>query len=509
MEGSVSSDVSGSDWKIAEATLMHVLARTAHRYPDRVYVRCDAGEITYGAFYGVVAALGNRLRAQVTGLDVGVFLPNSLAFLTAYYALLHARARPALVNINTPQAGFQKLVSDLSPTLIITNQEVAGFDVFKLTDADVLAMAESAAPGPALDEVEVTPEDVCAVMFTGGTTGLPKRLNHSHRAITDAMDRIEWGWPTRDGDVWLPVAPFTHVYGYLMGVSNPLLRGTTLVIPAQFQPALVVDMLSEHRVTIFGGGPPAIYQALMAAPNFQDADLSHLRVCPGGGAPFPVALHEQWQAATGLTLDEGYGMTEIAPISMNNYSVGHRFGSAGKPCPDNRIEIVDLATGENRLPAGETGEIRVSGPHMMEGYDGNAEETAVTLRHGFVYTGDIGMLDEEGFLIITDRKKDVILHKGYNVFPREVEEVLLTVPGTQQACVVGLADERAGEAVVAFVMAGENVTAAQLMAHAAEHLAAYKVPAHIAVADALPLTANGKLDRIALREQARQQFGAD
>lgn len=503
----MSSGVAESHWKISDVTLMHVLARTAHRCPDRVYVRCEAGEITYGDFYGVVAELGDRLRGQVTGQDVCVFLPNSLAFLVAYYALLHAKARPALVNINTPHAGFQKLVTDLAPTLVVTNQPVEGFEVMTLTDTDVLDLAKKTNPGPQPDAVKVTSEDVCAVMFTGGTTGLPKRLNHSHRAMTAAMDRIEWGWPTQDGDIWLPVAPFTHIYGYLMGVSNPLLRGATLVIPAQFQPALVVDMLAQHRVTLFGGGPPAIYQALLAAPNFKDADLTHLRVCPGGGAPFPVALHEQWRAATGITLDEGYGMTEIAPISINNAAVGRRFGSAGQPCPGNRIDIVDLETGETCLPTGEKGEIRVSGPHMMEGYEGNSEETAATLRHGFVYTGDIGMLDEEGFLLITDRKKDVILHKGFNVFPREVEEVLLTVPGTQQACVVGLADERAGEAVVAFVMAGESVTAEALTSHAVAHLAAYKVPAHIAVADTLPLTANGKLDRLALREQARQQFG--
>jgi len=504
----VGSNVVESDWEISDTTLMHGLARTAHQHPDRIFVRCEAGDITYQAFYGVVAQLGERLRAQVMGQDVGLFLPNGLAFLAGYYALLHAQARPALININTPLAGVQKLVTDLAPALAITNQQVEGVDVLNLSDADVLAMAQTAVPGPAREDVAVRGDDVCAVMFTGGTTGLPKRLNHSHTAMTAAMDRIEWGWPTRDGDVWLPVAPFTHIYGYLMGVTNPLLRGGTLVIPPQFQPALVVDMLTEHRVTVFGGGPPAIYQAVLAAPNFQSADLSHLRVCPGGGAPFPMALHQQWQAATGLTIAEGYGMTEMAPISINTAHAGLRFGSAGMPCPGNGVAIADLETGEQRLTAGEKGEILINGPHMMKHYEGNAEETAATLRHGFVYTGDIGMLDEDGFLIITDRKKDVIFHKGFNVFPREVEEALLTVPGAQQACVVGLADERAGEAVVAFVMANEAVDEAAFKAHAEAHLAAYKVPAHIVVEAALPLTANGKLDRLALRAQAQQTFGA-
>ena len=502
------SNVVDSDWEISDTTLMHGLARTAHQHPDRIFVRCEAGEITYEAFYGVVAQLGERLRAQVMGQDVCLYLPNGLAFLAGYYALLHAQARPALININTPLAGFQKLVTDLSPALALTNQAVEGVEVLHLTDADVLGMAETASPGPVREDVTVSGADVCAVMFTGGTTGLPKRLNHSHTAMTAAMDRIEWGWPTQDGDVWLPVAPFTHIYGYLMGVTNPLLRGGTLVIPAQFQPALVVDMLTENRVTVFGGGPPAIYQAVLAAPNFKGADLSGLRVCPGGGAPFPMALHQQWKAATGLTIAEGYGMTEMAPISINTQHAGLRFGSAGMPCPGNGVAIADLETGEKRLAAGEKGEIIISGPHMMKHYEANAEETASTLREGFVYTGDIGMLDEDGFLIITDRKKDVIFHKGFNVFPREVEEVLLTVPGAQQACVVGLADDRTGEAVIAFVMASEAVHETAILAHAAEHLAAYKVPAHVVVAEALPLTANGKLDRLALREQAQQTFGA-
>ncbi len=149
------SNVVESDWEISDTTLMHGLARTAHQHPDRIFVRCEAGDITYQAFYGVVAQLGERLRAQVMGQDVGLFLPNGLAFLAGYYALLHAQARPALININTPLAGFQKLVTDLAPALAITNQQVEGVDVLNLSDADVLAMAQTAVPGPAREDVAV------------------------------------------------------------------------------------------------------------------------------------------------------------------------------------------------------------------------------------------------------------------------------------------------------------------------------------------------------------------
>jgi long-chain acyl-CoA synthetase len=310
---------------------------------------------------------------------------------------------------------------------------------------------------------------------------------------------MEWGWPTRDGETWLPVAPFTHIYGFLMGVLNPVLRGGTVVIPPRFHPDLIVDMLRNEGVTVFGGGPPAIYQAIMASERFESAKFPKLRVCPGGGAPFPVAIHTRWAEATGLPIHEGYGMTEIAPICVNTVSDGMRPGAAGKAVPDTVIEIVDIQTGKTRLPTGETGEIRVKGPHMMAGYTGNPEETAQALRDGFVYTGDIGMLDEDGFLLISDRKKDVIFVKGFNVFPREIEEALLAHDQISGACVVGRKDERSGERPVAFVTARDGLDTEAVMAFLSETLAEYKLPAELVVLEAFPMTPAAKVDRSALR----------
>jgi long-chain acyl-CoA synthetase len=287
-----------------------------------------------------------------------------------------------------------------------------------------------------------------------------------------------------------------------MGVLNPVLKAGSLIIPPRFQPDLIVDMLVDEEITIFGGGPPAIYQGIMSSRRFTTAHFPALRVCPGGGAPFPLDVHHRWKAVTGLPITEGYGMTEIAPITVNTESDGMKPGAAGKPVPGTLVEIVDIQTGTQRLAAGQSGEIRVRGPHMMEEYSGNPEETARTIRDGYVYTGDIGKLDGDGFLTISDRKKDVLFVKGFNVFPREVEEVLMSHASVSTACVVGRADDRSGELPVAFVTLDTSVETGDIEVHCETYLADYKRPAAIVVLDALPLTPAGKADRMALRKRA-------
>jgi len=308
------------------------------------------------------------------------------------------------------------------------------------------------------------------------------------------------------GEVWLPIAPFTHIYGFLQGALAPVSARAEVVIPERFRPELIVELMARHRVTVFGGGPPAIYAGLLAAPNLAGADLSALRVCPAGGAPMPVELHERWRQATGLEVHEGYGMTEMAPISGTTALSGVRPGSVGQAMPCNEVQVVDLETGTRVLPPGERGEVRVRGPHMMTGYRNRPEETAATLRDGFIHTGDIGHLDEDGFLFITDRKKDVVLVKGFNVFPREVEEVVYAHPKVAAAGVVGVPDARTGgEAMVAYVVPrpGEALAEAELAAWLAERLVAYQCPGEIRIVDALPVTGAQKLDRMALRRAAR------
>ena len=488
--------MTGNSWKIAQHTVASAFRAAALRAPDGVFCTSAEGGLTYAQAAGAIHALAAELMPKVKGRVVAIVLPNSKTFMISYYATLFAGGVPALINHGHPQGTIETLLGDLEAALLISDHNYAGFETRVLNDAMLGALATPVDPN-LLDD----PSDAgttAAILFSGGTTGLPKQVAHSNAAVIATMERGEWGWPTGAGEIWLPVAPFTHIYGFLMGLVNPIIRSGSVVIPERFQPDLILDLLMREKVTIFGGGPPAIYQALMASEQFAQAKFPHLRVCPGGGAPFPMDVQRRWEAATGLKIYEGYGMTEIAPISINTEAHGAKQGSAGKAVPDTEIEIVVLDTGDRVLPSGEAGEIRVKGPHMMGGYTGNPEETKTTLRHGYVYTGDIGILDEDGFLTITDRKKNVIFVSGFNVFPREIEELLLTHPAVSGACLVGGPHPRSGEVPVAFVTLRSACDAQEIIRFCKEHLIKYKRPAQVIILPEMPLSPAGKVDRIAL-----------
>ncbi|MGB1008261.1 MAG: class I adenylate-forming enzyme family protein [Thiolinea sp.] len=486
-------------WSVSFDTVTQMFCDALQAAPETLYCKGSAGELSYAQAAGAMQGLAQQLGTEVAGRTVALVLPNSTAFLIAYFGVLFAGARPALVNYGHPDGTIDKLLAGLDVATVLSDREIAGIQTTHFNDVAAHQLANAIDPD-ALQSVAKS-DDIGAILFSGGTTGLPKQVAHSNTVLANKVERMEWGWPTNPNEIWLPVAPFTHVYGFLMGVLNPVLRAGSIIIPPRFQPDLIVDMLSKENVTIFGGGPPAIYQGIMSSGKFTDTAFPALRVCPGGGAPFPLAVHRRWEQATGLPITEGYGMTEIAPISVNTESDGMKPGAAGKPVPDTVIEIVDIQTGQQVMPDGESGEIRVKGPHMMTGYAGNPEETALTLRNGFVYTGDIGSIDTDGFLTISDRKKDVIFVKGFNVFPREIEEVLLNHPAVSGACVVGREDERAGELPLAFVTLKESTNAADILSFCRECLTDYKVPAEVLILESLPLTPAGKVDRLNLKNR--------
>ncbi len=501
------------------ATLCAMFDHAVSTAPDTVSLRHMDASVTYREEGRAASALARRLAAAAApGEVVALLLPNSIEFRVAFFAALEALAAPALLNPLYPGPQLEPLLRDAAPRAVVCAPETRdlvlglaatlGIPEVVCLGRGATAVAELAAePEAPLDRRGADPSDVAALLFSGGTTGLPKAVEHTHGRLVVATRCLEYNWPTRaSGEVWLPVAPFTHIYGFLQGVLCPVSARAEAVIPERFRPERVVELMAEHRVTVFGGGPPAIYAGVLAAANLSGADLSALRVCPAGGAPMPVELMERWRHATGREIHEGYGMTEMAPISGTTELTGVRPGSVGKAVPCNEVQVVDLETGARVLPPGEKGEVRVRGPHMMQGYRNRPEETAQAIRDGFVYTGDIGHLDAHGFLFITDRKKDVVLVKGFNVFPREVEEALHAHPGVAAAGVVGAPDERSGgERLVAFVVprAAGALTEDAIAAHLAERLVGYKRPGDIRIVEALPMTGAQKLDRIALRHQAR------
>ena len=504
--------------KVPVATLCAMFDDAVAAAPERVALQHLDAELTYRELGRAVAALAQRLAALVApGEVVALVLPNSIEFHIAYFAALKTLAAPALLNPLYPAAQLSLLLREVTARAVIcapaTRDMVAGL-AGDLGIPGVVCLGQDITVPQLVAEAKAavglrtaSPADPAALLFSGGTTGLPKTIEHTHGRLVTAVRCAEYIWPTRtDGEVFLPIAPFSHVYGFVQGLLVPLSARGKTVIPERFQPEHIVELLARCHVTFFCGGPPAIYAGVLAARNLASADLSALRACGAGGAPFPVELMERWRRATGLQIYEGYGMSEMAPISGATALTGVRPGSVGKPVPGNDVQIVDLETGLRVLSPGEKGELRVRGPHMMTGYSNRPEETAQTIRDGFIYTGDIGHLDEDGFVFITDRKKDVVFVKGFNVFPREVEEVLHAHPKVGMVGVVGVPEARTGgERLVAFVVprTGKIVDAAEISAYCASRLVNYKCPTEVRVVGQLPITAAQKLDRVALRRAAR------
>jgi long-chain acyl-CoA synthetase len=502
------------------ATISGMFARAVDDAPEAVAFGHRDVSLTYSEAGRAVAALARRLASLVQpGAVAALVLPNSIEFGIAYFAALEALTTPALLNPSYPASQLEILLREVSAGVIIcvpsTRDRVAdlpgalgGSHVICLEENVTIATLVAETQGSAtLRQPE--PEEVGALLFSGGTTGLSKIVEHTHERLVISARCLERIWPTRAREeVFLPIAPFSHIYGFMMGLLFPISASAEIVIPERFQPEHIVDLFARRRVTIFGGGPPAIYAGVLAAANLAAADLTALRVCPAGGAPFPVELMERWRRATGLQIQEGYGMTEMAPISATTNVSGVRPGSVGMVVPGSEVQVVDLETGTRVLRRGERGEVRVRGPHMMTGYRNRPEETARAIRNGYIYTGDIGHLDEDGFLFITDRKKDVVFVKGFNVFPREVEEAVHTHPKVGAVGVVGVPDARtSGERLIAFVVPGkgEALDVGEIITHCASRLAAYQCPSEIRIVTSLPMTGAQKLDRVALRSTARSE----
>jgi long-chain acyl-CoA synthetase len=349
------------------------------------------------------------------------------------------------------------------------------------------------------------PDDWATLPYSGGTTGVPKGVTHKHRNVAIFFRQFLSIWTFElDAERFLNVAPMFHIWGFLAATWMPLYaRGTLIVVP-KFEPEAVLDAFERHRVTVFLGGPASIYMGLMAEPRFAETDFSNLRLCLAGGSACPEQMVRDWEAKTGCILLEGLGMSEGAPITCSPLHGNRKFLSVGIVPPLTEIDIVDLATGTQVQPPGQPGEVRVRGPQFTQGYRNRPEDNAQALRDGWLYTGDIGYFDEDGYLFLVDRKKDMVNVGGYNVFPREIDELLFRHPKVREAAAVGVPDPRLGERIAAFVVLapGAAMTEDELFAYCAENLVKYKRPTSIAFVDALPKTGAGKINRRALRTQA-------
>ena len=374
---------------------------------------------------------------------------------------------------------------------------------------ELLRRADAKAPEAEVDAAS----DLALLQYTGGTTGLAKGVMLSHANLSANVEQVRAWFPDADPghEVMMAVLPFFHVYGLtvclLLGVR---LRAALVLLP-RFDLAAVVASIDRHRPTLFPG-VPTMYVAINNAVSGGGHDLSSIKACLSGAAPLPLEVAERFERFSGGRLVEGYGLSESSPVALANPIYGKRkAGTIGMPLPDTLARVADPADPSRTLAPGEKGELALRGPQVMLGYWKRPEETAQVLRDGWLLTGDMAVMDEEGYFAIVDRKKDLIIVGGYNVYPREVEEVLYQHPKVLEACVAGVPDAYRGETVKAFVVLrdGEQATAEEIREFAKGRLAAYKVPRAVEFRTELPKNMVGKVLRRALVEEERAKAEAE
>ena len=358
--------------------------------------------------------------------------------------------------------------------------------------------------------VPVKPDDTALLQYTGGTTGVPKGVMLSHNnLVANTVQCRHWMPTLRDGEeVFLGVVPFFHVYGLSTCMNLGILTGSCIVLLPRFKTDDVLNMIVRHQVTIFMG-VQAMYVAINNYSRISQFDLSSIRICISGAGPLHVEVQDRFEELTGGKLVEGYGLSEASPVTHCTPINGRRKkGSIGLPFPDTDAKIMDQETGKRELSTGERGELVIRGPQVMQGYWNKEEETKGVLRDGWLYTGDMAQIDEDGYFYIVDRKKDMIKTRGENVYPREVEEVLFRHPKVKDAVVVGIPDTFSVEAIKAYVVLKEHehATEAEILEYCRKELAKFKVPNRVEFRKELPKTMVGKvLRRVLLEEELKKK----
>lgn len=541
------------------ATLYDVLRETARRYPNHTATIFMDGRLTYRQLLERVDKMAAALQKQLgvnKGDRVALMLPNIPQMVIGYYAVLAAGAVCVGVNPMYTERELSHQIKDAGAKVIFlldllypkveAVREKSGLEKLVVTSIkdylpfpkNLLYPLKARREGqvvhiPSRPDIywfsqlinqsdgvfqrpEIDPEkDLAVLQYTGGTTGLSKGAMLTHRNIyANALQLCVWDTDKKPGqEVALCVLPFFHSYGMTVCMNISVFNGFTMVLIPRFDVKALLESIQRYRANIFPG-TPTIYVALINHPDTPKYDLSSIRGCLSGAAPLPLEVKQKFEAITGGCLVEGYGLSETSPVALSNIlSRQHdpgTVGAIGLPLPDTLVKIADLETGQRELPPGQVGEICVKGPQVMVGYWNRPEETAAALRDGWLYTGDIGYMDERGYTFIVDRKKDLIIAGGYNIYPREVEEVLYEHPKVREAAVIGVADPYRGETVKAFVVLkeGEQASEQEIMDYCRQKLAAYKIPRIVEFRPELPKTNVGKILRRVLAEEERSKSAA-
>ncbi|MFS8202733.1 acyl-CoA synthetase [Streptomyces sp. CWNU-52B] len=490
-------------------------ARRARKTPHRTALIHHGTTLTYGALHERTTRLAHALRARGVrrGDRVAYLGPNHPSYLETLFAAgtLGAVFVPLNIRLAGPEIAYQ--LDDSGAKVLVYGPSLAGLVAGLPGHSDVRTYVEvggeydqllASAKDEPVDE-PVSADDTCIIMYTSGTTGRPKGAMLTHANLTWNAVNVLVDQDLIADERALVSAPLFHTAGLNMLTLPVLLKGGTCVLAEAFEPAATFDLIERHRIT-FMFGVPTMFDQVARHPRWADADLSSLRMLSCGGSPVPTPLIAAYQER-GLTFLQGYGMTEASPgtLFLDAEHAVAKAGSAGVPhfFSDVRVVRPDLAPAD----VGETGEVVVRGPHVMPGYWGLPEETAAVFSDGWFRSGDAARVDEDGYVTIVDRIKDMIISGGENIYPAEIEDQLLTHPDIVECAVIGVPDEKWGETPRAVVVprSGAELDPAEVIASLAGRLAKYKIPKSVVLADELPRTASGKL----LKSRVRSRYGTD
>ena len=536
-----------------ETPLFQFLKDTAGKYPDKTAIIYFDRKITYKE----LDTLTDKFAAALTdfgvkkGDKVAIFLPNIPQFIMAYYGATKTGAIVTAISPLYKEREVEHQLNDSEAETIVVLDLLYPIveKVWQKTKLQrvIVASLKDYMPGataflgsllkkipsqkverkpnvyffkelvdkypPNPPKVEINPrEDLVALQYTGGTTGTSKGAMLTHmNLVSNAIMCKAWLKDVMEGEeTFLAVLPLFHIYGMTTGMNAPIYIGGRIVLLPRFDAVSTFQAIQKYKVTVFCGAP-TMYAMLLAHPDLGKYDCTSVRFCISGSAPLPPEIQKKFMEVTGGVLVEGYGLTESSPVThcnpLDKSMKTVKVGSIGIPWPDTDAKIMDAETGEKELAPGETGELVVKGPQVMKGYWKMLEETAQVLRGGWLYTGDIGKMDEDGYFYITDRKKDLIKYKGYSVYPRELEDVLYEHPAVKLCGVIGKPDPVAGEIPKAFVVLKEGMTATEkeIMDFVNEKVAPYKAIREVEFRKELPMTMVGKVLRRVLQEEERKK----
>ena len=529
--------------------LFGFLGAAAREFPQRTATHFFGARLSYADLLGHSLRLSRSLSAQGVGrgTPVALMLPNCPQAVLAFFALQHLGAVCVMVNPTSPAAEVRHLLEDsgaqaivvldqflaearlaATPALrVILATSVADFLPFHLGALYRLktrSPRQQGAAGPPVRRLRdllkgsaaaatsaARPEDIALIQYTGGTTGRPKGVVLTQgNLVANVVQVGEWlgAEAGRGREVLLAVLPYFHVFGLTCALLFPVGLAATIILQPRFEVAEVIKAIERQRPTMLPA-IPAMFAALVRDPQVVRRDFSSLKWCISGASALTSEAAQTFRERTGgVDIIQGYGLTEAAPVTHVNPATGVRKpGSIGMPLPRTRCRIVDLEAGERELAMGEAGELCLAGPQVMAGYWRLAEETAATLRGEWLYTGDIAHVDEGGYYYIVDRKKEMIITAGLNVYPSEVEAAILEMAGVREAAVIGLPEDLRGEQVAAYLVLdeGARVDAQAVREHCRERLAPYKVPRIIRFRVELPKSLIGKVLKRELRRQAVEE----